>query len=103
MNLTPFSIEKRSTPTDLSNFIPSSHSQPVKLLGCIIDGSLSDRKSISELEKKLLSGFKTIDRFLFKGAQKLWILEHILVPRIQWPLMIYKISISAASNLERKY
>ena len=102
INSTPFSIKNPSTPKDFSNFIPSIHSQPVKFLGRIIDGSLSDRKSISELEKKLLSGLKIIDRSLFKGAQKLWILQHFLVPRIQWPLMIYKISMSAASNLEKK-
>ena len=85
MNSTPFSIEKPSTPTDFSNFIPSIHSQPVKFLGHIIDGSLSDRKSVSELEKKLFSGLKIIDRSPFKGGQKLWILQHLLVSRIQWP------------------
>ena len=74
----------------------------VKLCGRIIDGSQSDRKSISELEEKLLSGLKIIDRSLFKGAQKLLKLQHLLVPRIQWPLMICEISISAASNLEKK-
>ena len=102
MNLTPFSIRKPSTPTGFSNFILSIHSQPLKFIGQIIDGSLSDRKSMLELEKKLLSDLKIIDRSLFKGAQKLWILQHLLVSRIQWPLMFYKISISAASNLEKK-
>ena len=63
---------------------------------------LSDKKSISELEKKLLSGLKILDRSLFKGAQKLWILQHLLVPRTQWPLTIYEISIPARSNLEKK-
>ena len=89
-------------PTDFSYFIPSIHSQPVKFLGGrIIDGSLSDTKSISGLEKKLLSGLKVIDRCHFKGTQTLWI-QHLLVCRIQWPLIIYKTSISAASNLEKK-
>ena len=83
MKSTTFIIKKLSTPTDFSNFIPSIHSQPVKSFGCIIDGFLSHRKSISEFEKNLLSGLKIIDMSHFKGAQKLWILQHLLVPRIQ--------------------
>ena len=51
MNSTPFSIKKLPTSSDFSNFIPSIHSQPAKFLGHIIDGSVSERKSISELEK----------------------------------------------------
>ena len=73
-----------------------------QFLARIIDGSLSDRKSISELEKKLLSGLKLIERSLFKGVQKILTLQHLLVPRIQGPLIIYEISISAATNLEKK-
>ena len=83
MKSTTFIIKKLPTPTDFSNFIPSIHSQPVKSFGCIIDGFLSHRKSISEFEKNLLSGLKIIDMSHFKGAQKLWILQHLLVPRIQ--------------------
>ena len=75
MKSTTFIIKKPSTLTDFSNFIPSIHSQPVKLFGCIIDGFLSHRKSISEFEKNLLSGLKIIDMSHFKGAQKLWILQ----------------------------
>ena len=102
MNSAPFSVKKASTPTDFSIFMLSIHSQPVKFLVRIIDGSLSDRKSISELEKKLLSSLKVTDRSLFKVAQKLWILQHLLVPKIQWLLMIYEIFISAASNFKKK-
>ena len=100
MNSAPFSIKKAYMPTDFSIFMLSIYSQPVKFLVRIIDGSLSDRKSISELEKKLLSSLKVTDRSLFKVAQKLWILQHLLVPKIQWLLMIYEIFISAASNFK---
>ena len=34
--------------------------------------------------------------------QKLWILQHLLIPRIQWPLLIYEIPISLAFKLEQK-
>ena len=59
------------------------------------------QESISGLEKKLLSSFKITDRCHFKGTQTLWI-QHLLICRIQWPLIIDEISISAGSNLEKK-
>ena len=34
--------------------------------------------------------------------QKLRILQHLLIPRIQWPLLIHKILISLAFKLEQK-
>ena len=43
-----------------------------------------------------------IDKSFFKGTQKLWILEHVLIPRIQWPLLVYEVPISHATQLEQK-
>ena len=83
MNTTPFSLSPSSDPSVYSFFIPSIHTQQVKFLGRIIDGSLTNRKSIDELEDKLLSGLKINDGSYFSGTQKLWIMQHLLVPRIQ--------------------
>ena len=102
MNTTPFSVSPSSDPSIYSSFIPSIHTQPVKFLGRIIDGSLTDRKSIEELEDKLLSGLKIIDGSCFSGTQKLWIMQHLLIPRIQWPLLIYEMPMSLAARLEQK-
>ena len=102
LNTTPFCTSPPESPTDFSNYIPSIHTEPVKFLGRIIDGSLSDRRSIDELEKKLLDGLSMINKSSFKGAQKLWILQHLLIPRIQWPLLIYEVPVSKVSNLQGK-
>ena len=102
LNSTPFSASKPSDPTDFSSYIPSIHSNPVKFLGRVIDGSISDRKSVHELDQKLSDGLNIIDKSCYKGSQKLWILQHLLIPRIQWPLLIYEVSISVASRLEQK-
>ena len=82
--------------------VPSIHSRPIKFLGRIIDGSISDRNSSAELTDKLLSGLSVIDKPHFTGTPKLWILQHLLIPRIQWPLLIYEIPISLAFKLEQK-
>ena len=86
MNTTPFKVNEPSSPTDFSCFIPAIQSNPIKFLGRVIDWSLSDRKSVKEMEDKLLSGLKVISKSSFKGSQKLWILQHLLIPKIQWAL-----------------
>ena len=82
MNSTPFSVSKATDQPESSSSIPSIHSRPVKFLGRIIDGSLSDRNSSVELADKLLAGLRIIDKSHFNGTQKLWILQHLLIPRI---------------------
>ena len=102
MNTTPFSVSKASVQPEVPSPIPSIHSRPIKFLGRIIDGSISDRNFSAELKDKLLAGSSVIDRSHFTGTQKLWILQHLLIPRIQWPLLIYEIPISLAFKLEQK-
>ena len=102
MNSTPFNVNEPSSPTDFSCFIPAIQSNPIKFLGRVIDWSLSDRKCVKEMEDKLLSGLNVISKSSFKGSQKLWILQHLLIPKIQWALLVYEVPMSTASLLERK-
>ena len=74
MNSTPFFVSKSTDQPESSPSIPSTHSRPVKFLGRIIDGSLSDRNSSVELGDKLLAGLRIIDKSHFNSTQKLWIL-----------------------------
>ena len=102
MSTTPFSVSKASVQPEVPSHIPSIHSRPIKFLGCIINGLISDRNSSAGLKDKLLAGLTVIDKSHFTSTQKLWILQHLLIPRIQWPLLIYKIPISLAFKLEQK-
>ena len=102
MNRTPFYVTEPLTPSDLTNYIPSIHSVPVKFLVRIINGSLTERNLIDELQQKLVLGLNIINKASFKGTPKFWILQHLLIPRIQWSLLIYEISISHAFFLEKK-
>ena len=88
--------------SDSSNYIPSIHTKSVKFLGRIIDCSISDRKSVDELEGKLEDGLKLIDQSSFTGTCKLWILHRLLIPRVKWPLMIYEVPMSRAIKLEQR-
>ena len=100
MNTTPFSVSKTSVHPEVSSPIPSIHSRPIKFLGRIIDGSISGRNSSAELTDDKVSGQSVIDKSHFTDTQKLWILQHLLIPRIQWPLLIYEVPISLAIGTE---
>ena len=89
-------------PSRAVDFIPSIHNNPVRFLGRIIDGSLTDRKNTEELGKKVEDGLLRIDRCSLKGAQKLWICHNLLMQRARWSLLIYEIPMSTAAKLEKR-
>jgi len=100
--LTDESVRKGSFTFALpSDPIPSIIDNPVRFLGRIIDGSLTDRKNIEELDSKLKDGLLSIDRSKFKGTEKLWILQHLLMQRIRWPLLLYEVPMTHAVQLEQ--
>ena len=74
--------------------IPSIQLVPVRFLGRVIDGSLSDRNAVD--------GLQVIAKSFFNSSQKLFILQNLLIARIQWSLLIYEISLSHVIKLERK-
>ena len=102
MNTIPFFVPKALDQPEVSSSIPSIHSGSIKFLVRIIDGSISDRNSSAKLTDKFLARLSVIDKSHFTCTQKLWILQHLLIPRIQWPLLIYEIPISLAFKLEQK-
>ena len=68
MNLIRFSKKNESAPTEFSTIHLTSyhliHSQPVKFLGRIVDGSLNNRKIISGLRNKPAFTFENYRKVL---------------------------------------
>lgn len=98
LNVTRFSFDHSQTK---SLSIPSIHSSSIKFLGQLIDHTLSDRKAIDESEQKLSDGLLLIDKSFLSKSAKLWVLQHLLIPRIKWHLMIYEIPHYRAVILKR--
>ena len=92
MNTNPFQVS--------DDIIPSIHDNPVKFLGRVIDGSLTDRKSITELTEKLQDGLALIDKSDHTGVNKVWIMQNLLMARLRWTLMIYEIPMSSVESLQ---
>ena len=81
--------------------IPPITENPVRFLGRTISDSLSDRNLVDSLSLSVTKGlgqFKTMHR----PVQKLWIMQHLLLPWLLWPLLIYEIPMTTAVKLEQK-
>ena len=74
----------------------------MKFLGRIIDFSLKDGNAVETFISTVLSGLNLIEKSSHTGVHKVWILHHLFVPRLRWPLLIYEISISVVIKLEQK-
>merc|ERR1712237_52979 len=74
----------------------------VKSLGRWYEDSLKDTNRVKEIRDTLESGWKAIDRRPLAGKHKIWCLQHMLITKLLWPLLIYEISLTTVEALEAK-
>ena len=82
--------------------VPSIADNPVKFWGRTISDALSDKYEADSSSLALTKGLALISNTGDRAVQKLWILQHLLVPRLPCPLLIYEIPISMVTKLEQK-
>ena len=82
--------------------IPSIMNNPVKFLGRKISFSLRDKDQVDAFNKAVSQGLALIDKSFHRGIHKVWILQHLLIPRLRWPLLIYEIPVTVVIKLEQK-
>ena len=82
--------------------IPSIFENPVKFLGRKISFSLKDKDQVEALTAAVSLGLSLIDKSPHRGIHKVWILHHLLIPRLRWPLLIYEIPVTVVFRLEQK-
>ena len=81
--------------------ITSIADKPIKYLGKEYNVTLSDKKQIEATISTTKDGLKRIDKSHINGRYKCWIVQHMLLPRIMWPLMIYTIPMSKVEEIQR--
>ncbi|KAF4113666.1 hypothetical protein G5714_006211 [Onychostoma macrolepis] len=79
--------------------IPTVSEQPVKSLGRWYNASLRDKDQVQQVRQDITNSLENINRTLLPG--KLWRLQFGLLPRVMWPLTIYKLPITTVEKLER--
>ena len=77
--------------------IPTVSEEPVKSLGRWYDDTMKDTKRTKETIDTLNDGLKAIDKRPLAGKHKIWCLQHMLVPKLLWPLLVYEISLTVES------
>ena len=78
----------RKTPEINGVVISSVADKPIKYLGKVYNRSLNDREQTEETVKELKRSLKKLDRCRVPGRYKAWMLQHMVLPRLMWPLTI---------------
>ena len=74
--------------------IPSIINNPVRFLGRSISFTIKDKDQVEVFCSAVSKGLSLIDKSCHRGIHKIWILQHLLIPRLRWPLLIYEIPIT---------
>ena len=75
--------------------------KPVKYLGKEYKATLNEKEQIQEVQRNLKAELKKIDRCRLPGRYKSWIVQHMLLPKLMWPLAIYNIPLTKVEELQR--
>ena len=62
---------------------------------------LDDREQVEETMEEVKGMLKKVDRCKLPGKYKAWMLQHMLLPRVMWPLTIYNIPISKVILIQK--
>ena len=77
--------------------IPAVSEQPVKILGKWFRGALNNKASKAGCRVDGESGEEWITR-----QYKTWCYQHAVLPRLLWPMLVYKIPLTRMEALEQK-
>ena len=80
--------------------ITSIMDKSIKYLGKEYNLTLEDRKQTEDTEEKVKAGLKRINKCRLLGRYKSWILQHMLIPKMMWPLTLYNIPASKVERME---
>ncbi|MEL7079400.1 MAG: Ulp1 family isopeptidase, partial [Cyanobacteria bacterium J06582_2] len=89
------------TPSIGGNPITSITEKPIKYLGKLYNRALNDKEQTEEVLKEAKQGLRKIGETKIPGRYKAWVVQHMLLPRLMWPLTIYNIPESRVEEIQR--
>ena len=92
--------EKR--PMINGNPIVSVTDAPVKYLGKVYNKTLTDREQAEETLAELKRSLEKLERCQVPGRYKAWMVEHMVLPRLMWPMTIYQIPATRVKEMQGK-
>ena len=94
-------VEKRDIILD-GKVITAVQDLPVRYIGKHYDASLGEKEFIKKTEQNLIIDLRKIERCKIPGRYKCWILQHMLLLRLMWPLNIYNFPLSKIEEMQKK-
>ena len=82
--------------------ITSITEKPVKYLGKVYNMRMTEKEQIEETVAQAKRDLKMIERCRLPGRHKGWIVQHMLLPRIMWPLSIYNVPETKVEEIQTK-
>ena len=82
--------------------ITSIMKKPIRYLGKEYNYTLSEQKQMEQTATTLASGIRKIEKTFIAGKYKAWMLQNMLIPRLMWPLTIYRFPQTRVEEMERK-
>ena len=64
--------------------------------------SLNEQEQIEEVKNQVKEDLKKIEKCRLPGRYKAWMVQHMLLPRIMWPLSIYNVPMSKVEEIQRQ-
>ena len=83
--------------------IASITEKPIKYLGKEYNPSLNDRSQVEDIIVGVKEKLRKVERDKLPGRYKAWILQHILLPRVMWPLTIYSIPATKVERVQQLF
>ena len=80
--------------------ITSITEKPIKYLGKLYNKTLNEQEQAKEVLSELKQGLKKIEKTMIPGRYKAWMFQHMLLPRMMWPLTIYNIPESKVEEMQ---
>ena len=81
--------------------IPTVNEQPVKCLGKVFDATLKDIRNAEDIDASFQRWLTSIDKSELQGKHKAWCFQFGVIPRLQWPFLLYDIALSRISKMEQ--
>ena len=84
------------------NPIVSVAEAPVRYLGKVFTRSLTDREQADQTAEELERSLRELEKCQVPGRYKAWMIQHMIIPRLMWPLSIYRIPETKIREMQAK-
>ena len=81
--------------------ITSVTEKPIRYLGKSYNMTLNEKMQTEDTVKQTKEDLKKLERCKVPGRYKGWMMQHMLLPRLLWPLSIYNIPATRVEEIQR--